>query len=436
MNATDLVLLLIVIGIIIIIIISSRSSSSGKKLRKGSQLERRGQFLEALDYYAKVSLDQAIKLVLRIPEASQILALRRLEKKFHPRTIEQAFIRLARTLINNNDINAAAMAYILANKPFAASKVFIDNGGLEYVPRSVQIIDQYPSLIHDRNQAIRNLARHAYNTRKFQEAAELLRTIGANEEANTVLIAATTEMRKQGMDKEAENYISRAGQPNIAVQHYLEEVKKELNDGNIEKMRRSLNYARNITEKLSNVKKNNDESLNDLISQVNEYDRHLKTLDSARDILRRHQTNQAVALYDELLEGLGSDVPASILAEAALANEKENPRMAAELYRQASGKASSSRAAQSFNLRAKKLEILLETPTKSQQIIVENIEADVQESCIVCRAIINNRESLVRCPECGSPAHYAHLAEWLKIRGVCPICKKRVKLNRPEKLRF
>ena len=435
MNATDLVLVIIVIGIVIIIIISSRSSS-GKKIRKATQLERRGQFLEALDYYANVSLDQAIKLVLRTPEASQILALRRLEKKFHPRTIEQAFIRTARNLINDNDINGAAMAYILANKPFAASKVFIDNGGLEYVPRSVQIIDQYSSLIHDRNQAIRNLARHAYNTRKFQEAAELLRTIGANEEANTVLIAAATEMKKQGMDKEAESYLSRAGQPNFAIQHYLEEVKKELSNGNIEKMRRSLNYARNITEKLSNAGKTNDESLNALISQVNEYDRLLKTLDSARDILRRRQTNQAVALYDELLEGLGSNVPASIVAEAALANEKENPRVAAELYRQASRKASSSRAAKSFNLRAKKLEILLEAPTKSQQLTIENIEADVQESCIVCRAIINNRESLVRCPECGSPAHYAHLAEWLKIRGVCPICMKRVKLSRPEKLSF
>ena len=435
MDTTELVLLIAVIGIVIIIIVSSRSSS-GKKLKKASQLERRGQYLDALDYYAKISLDHAVKLVLRTPEASQILTLRRLEKKFHPRTLEQAFIRVARTLTNNNDLNGAAMAYILANKPFAASKVFIDNGGLEYVPRSVQIIDQYPSLIHDRNQAIRNLARHAYNTRKFQEAAELLRTIGANEEANTVLIAAATEMKKRGMDKEAEIYLNRAGQPNFAIQHYLKEVKDELNNGNIEKMRRSLNYARNITEKLSNAGKNDDESLNVLKRQVNEYDRLLKTLDSARDILRRNQTNQAVALYDELLEGLGADAPASILAEAALANEKENPKMAAELYRKASGKASSSRAAESFNLRAKKLEILLEAPQKSKQINLESIAADVQESCIVCRGIITNRESLVRCPECGSPAHYSHLAEWLKIRGVCPICMKRVKLNRPEKLKF
>ena len=138
-------------------------------------------------------------MVLRTPEALQVLVLRKLERKYSLRQIEKIFIQLARTNISRNDPHAAAAAFVLARKPFAAAKVYIDFGGLEFIPAAIQILDRNQSLIHDRDQAIRNLARHAYNKQKYMEAAELLNTIGAEEEANTVLIAAATEMRKQGL---------------------------------------------------------------------------------------------------------------------------------------------------------------------------------------------------------------------------------------------
>jgi len=412
-------------------VINARRSST-KYLSKAKDLAEQGKYLEALDLYSRHSLEEAASLVLRTPEASQVLALRILEKKFLKQKIEKTFIQLARSNLVRNEHHSAANAFVLAKKPFAAAKVFVDVGGLEYVPTAIQILDRNISLIHNRNQAIRNLAKHAYNNQKFMEAAELLRTIGAEEEANTVLIAAATEMRRKGLDKAAEEYLTSAGRPGVALQHYLREVETLLKRGEIEKLRRNLAIVRNIIEGLpAKGKKVITQELHPQIIELEEWSRQLKILDSARDILRKKNTHQAIALYDELLENLGKKTPAVILAEAALANEKDNPQYASKLYFQAAKQVESPRAAESFKMRANSLMVLgSDQISPAIESTVEIIE-DVEEFCSVCRMKITTPSDLVRCPECGSPAHYTHLAEWLKIRGVCPICKKRVRVVRP-----
>ncbi|MFX0084795.1 MAG: hypothetical protein ACFFAU_03900 [Candidatus Hodarchaeota archaeon] len=433
MNGESVLLLLLIIGVVIIIFFSLRKSSA-KILRKAQILEKEGQYIDAIELYAKNSLNQAADMILRTPEASQVLALRRLEKKFSLIEIEKAFIQLARYYIQRKDPHFATAAFVLAKKPFAAAKVYIDFGGLEFVPAAVQIIDQNVSLIHNRDQAIRNLARHAYNTEKYMEAAELLRTIGANEEANTVLIAAANEMRKRGLVNEAEQYLTTAGRSGVAIQHYLSEVKDHLRQGNIEQMRRTLTITKDIFDKtLSKEKEINKDDRNSITKELTRYDHLLKLLDSARDILRKKNTNQAIALYDELLESLEEeDIPTPILAEAALANEETNPHYASDLFYKAAQKSKSPRAKESFKMRAKRLEIMTSGTTTDVKTNFRASVSDVEEHCIVCRMKISSTESLVRCPECGSPAHYSHLAEWLKIRGNCPVCKKRVKIARPK----
>ena len=437
MNGESVFLIVLVFLIIFIILLATRKSSK-KYIQRAHELEQQGRHLDALDLYARDSLEQAANMVLRTPEASQILVLRRLEKKYTPLQLEKTFIRLARTNMSRNDPHAAASAFALAGKPFAAAKVYVDLGGLEFIPAAIQILDRNVTVINNRDQAIRNLARHAYNNQKYAEAAELLRTIGADEEANTVLIAAATEMQKQGLVEEAEHYLTSVGQPIIAIKHYLREVQDNLQQGSVEKMRRSLTIAKDIVERLpSDEKQLIKEDLAPLVKKITEYDRLLKILDSARDILRKKNINQAIALYDELLESLGEEAPTPILAEAALANEERNPQYASKLFQQASQRAKSPRAVESFNIRAKKLEIMakrriphVERPTE------EILQAEVEEFCSVCRMKISDPTSLVRCPECGTPAHYSHLAEWLKIRRHCPICKKKIKVTRPKKVTF
>lgn len=53
-----------------------------------------------------------------------------------------------------------------------------------------------------------------------------------------------------------------------------------------------------------------------------------------------------------------------------------------------------------------------------------------EERCIVCGLPIREGQEKVYCPNCGNPAHYAHLAEWVKVKGVCPLCRKRIPLRR------
>jgi tetratricopeptide (TPR) repeat protein len=436
MNGEGLLIILVVLAIIIIIIISTRKRSE-KHIQKAYELEQQGRHLDALDYFARNSLEQAANLVLRTPEASQILVLRRLEKRYHLKQIEKVFLKIARTSIGRNDPHTAASAFVLAKKPFAAAKVFIDSGSIEDIPAAIQIIDRNISLIHNRDQAIRNLARHAYNNRKYMEAAELLRTIEADEEANAVIIAAATEMKKQGRVEEAESFLTTIRKPAVAIEQYLLEVKKYLKQGNIEKMRRSLAIAKDIIEKLPPEEKHSlKEDFDSLVAKITEYDRLLKILDSARDILRKKNTNQAIALYDELLESLGEEASTPILAEAALANEESDPQYASKLFHRAALQAQSPRAAESFRLRAKKLEIITKEELPSVERPVVDFDTEVEEFCSVCRMRISEPSTLIRCPDCGSPAHYSHLAEWLKIRGHCPICKKKIKIQRPKGVTF
>jgi uncharacterized C2H2 Zn-finger protein len=55
--------------------------------------------------------------------------------------------------------------------------------------------------------------------------------------------------------------------------------------------------------------------------------------------------------------------------------------------------------------------------------------------CCVCRLPIRDGEQMVYCPNCGNAAHYRHLAEWVKIKGTCPICRNRISLRRLKPVR-
>ncbi|MFX1449297.1 MAG: RING finger domain-containing protein [Promethearchaeota archaeon] len=47
--------------------------------------------------------------------------------------------------------------------------------------------------------------------------------------------------------------------------------------------------------------------------------------------------------------------------------------------------------------------------------------------CSICLLKIGASEEILRCPHCNSIAHKSHLLEWLKVKGVCPVCKKLLK---------
>jgi hypothetical protein len=51
--------------------------------------------------------------------------------------------------------------------------------------------------------------------------------------------------------------------------------------------------------------------------------------------------------------------------------------------------------------------------------------------CMVCNQFVGLKEPHSKCPYCGGLAHTTHLLEWLKVKGICPICRTKL---RPSKL--
>lgn len=48
--------------------------------------------------------------------------------------------------------------------------------------------------------------------------------------------------------------------------------------------------------------------------------------------------------------------------------------------------------------------------------------------CSVCNLEIKEDESVIYCPYCQAPAHRDHLYEWIRVRGYCPNCRRRLSL--------
>ena len=55
------------------------------------------------------------------------------------------------------------------------------------------------------------------------------------------------------------------------------------------------------------------------------------------------------------------------------------------------------------------------------------------EQCCVCKRPAGSGE-VVQCTQCKSIAHFPHMAEWLKIKGVCPVCKQKLVLPESKKV--
>lgn len=46
--------------------------------------------------------------------------------------------------------------------------------------------------------------------------------------------------------------------------------------------------------------------------------------------------------------------------------------------------------------------------------------------CAICRRAVILDANSVACPACDSPFHFPHFAEWVKIKGFCPVCRTEI----------
>ncbi len=420
--------ILFVVLLAVIIIFYMLQSRKNRLLKEAQNLEQRGHYLDAVDIYARINPRTAAKLIIEAPEATQILMMRRLEAQIPQAQVKKIVGQIAEDYRKKKDIQHASTAYLLIDKVWTAAQVLVE-AGVDYVPRAVHLIDQNPHKIPSRDEAIRNLAQYAYNQRLFMESAELLKTIGADEEARTVLIAAAAYLKSHGRPDQAEIYSRAAGRSEDAAEIFLDMAKTALKDGDFEKTRRTISSAAALIRNLTPL----EQQRSKVRGEILRLEQILKMLDSARDLLRKNDLGHAQIVYSELIDSLGDMTPSSIYAEAALSYESTEPQVAEEYYRDAAQKAKTLTARQSFLQRAQDASRLI-TATQSEVAVVSTstttpLPAEVTEDCCVCRMRIKPDDDFVRCEHCGSPAHRAHLGEWLKIRGTCPVCRQRTAIK-------
>lgn len=58
------------------------------------------------------------------------------------------------------------------------------------------------------------------------------------------------------------------------------------------------------------------------------------------------------------------------------------------------------------------------------------LEEGALSPCIVCRLPIKQGSAVLGCPRCGGFAHRRHLLEWVKVKGRCPYCHRKLKENK------
>jgi rRNA maturation endonuclease Nob1 len=49
-----------------------------------------------------------------------------------------------------------------------------------------------------------------------------------------------------------------------------------------------------------------------------------------------------------------------------------------------------------------------------------------QRRCTVCQTFVGQKERYLQCPYCKQIAHRSHILEWLKVKGICPYCKRKL----------
>ncbi len=384
-----------------------------QKLRKAEDYKRRGQYIEAANLFAKLDLRRGVKMLIEVPDATQILVLRHLESKSTRSAVNKILIELAEQYKKEKRPEKAIIAYVLAERIWAAAQIYIESykNENESVRNAVTLIDQYPHLVRRREDAIRNLARYAFEKRKYVASAELLKTIGSTEEANALLVAMSDKISRLSAQKTKNIYVQRAI--------------KGLETGDFETAKKELAYAQNLLSK----NKTNVQMKKVQEQQIHEIQQILRMIDISRQYLKRNLWQQAQVAYNELLDRFKTNdvkIPGIIYAELALAYEDSEPGKAIKFYNLAATKLNTD-AKGTFLNRAKQIQ------EKSRHSLSQSgKDLGLIEDlgyCSVCKMKINSPEDHYVCPHCSAPAHFSHLAEWVKIRGTCPVCRKTINLT-------
>lgn len=218
-----------------------------------------------------------------------------------------------------------------------------------------------------------------------------------------------------------------------------------------DKLEVSRDYLNRGTEKLMEnlVKQDNGEmpsdfSIEELISKgltaleaeafLNEYERILNKI--SRSKFSERESIQLQQDFFNLLEACKSEgLSASIASNIILRNKSLEEAIRTDIHvRNAilpnlDSFTSESIELSTISLGAKKIESRVFTEEKEEKPVIE-AEAPIGSRGMVSGLLIDfEKDNVVACPYCGNIAKREMLAEWLKVKGICPVCKKKLSLD-------
>ena len=80
-------------------------------------------------------------------------------------------------------------------------------------------------------------------------------------------------------------------------------------------------------------------------------------------------------------------------------------------------------------VRGIRMEKAVKKKPMEERVIRREDKGKVIGRCSICKHVIREKEKIVSCPFCDEQYHFEHLMEWVKIRGECPNCQKKLQLE-------
>lgn len=473
-NISDYIPLILFVGLLAAYLAIRRYRRNERRriLSRAQQLERDGNYHDALMEYLKISLNEAVHLILRAPPGIQALLYHTFLQHVDVERGHSLLLRAISEASEKGEVLQAVNGYLLLNMPDKAIEMLLlSERSRQYLPLVIRIIEERPHVYVDKIRTARKYAQFLVNHEKLRDAIELLRSVGDQEGTNLLLREARRRFEQEG-DWYHLREITQIAEENpiVDILNHLEMAEKNLKAGNLTKARSFFSTvlakwqrAQGMLDDYSEHERSSD--FQELETRIDRLGMLFRLIDAAREMLRYGDKERARQLFRELLDNCELEtLPATILAEIALAHEGDYPEVSSRYYRLAASKAKSARARNAFISLAQEQDALASLPnasheqhpahdTESSNVVTnqssrelsthvtsvsvasrydelqEVLEGDLR--CSVCQLTIEDRSELVRCDVCSSPAHYGHLAEWLKIKGTCPVCHEKIDLPSP-----
>lgn len=413
MDAWIIFIAIFVVAVAIIIIASVKRKKSRKKPEKTVQ-----SYIEYGDYVAAGRLHLqnnqqtlAADLYFQIPPEKRPAYESMILHKLGQQGAQLFWIKTGRRF-ERSEPEKARIAFMLANAFFDAVKMYVDK---DDSVRAVEMLNHIPQ--SQREGTVRRLSQYAFNRAKYTIASDLLRSIGHKEEADAIMAVAAHEFGTIQRPQVAADIYDSVGRQDLAGASQERRGELALKEGRIEEAKVAFKKAIEAYDDSNNPK--------DAL-RIEERLKKFDLLDAFRDYVSNGNISAAENMLDEISDHFPGIAISDLYAEiASILEKKGDSTEAITYYDKAADSTNNPVKRQAYVNALRRIGTTIASqPSKGSKIASRDLG-----KCIVCNRPIKKGERFLTCPHCQKPAHYSHLIEYVKVTGMCPNCKARLRAD-------